>query len=138
MGSTAKRPRKVKLKYMGRIRDKVNKGKRKRARRMRQFMSYPQSPNSKYMKTLRDSIDKSKEEGMFDKPLTIEMLEEHLKDLELSRPKSEYIMYQGCKTHGLVKRTSSNMNLCDDPTCPSCSEFNKALKDYAKTLSKDT
>ena len=41
-----------------------------------------------------------------------------------------FIMYQSCKTNGVVKRRALDLNLCNDPECLSCSDIKKALKKY--------
>ena len=37
-------------------------------------------------------------------------------------------IYQGCKTNGLVARNVFNLNICDDPECISCKEWNDTAK----------
>jgi hypothetical protein len=65
------------------------------------------------------------------KKVTMEELDKFIEDLELPK-KPKYVMLQGCRTHGLVQRTELDLNLCGDPTCVSCSEFSKAMKEQAK------
>lgn len=50
--------------------------------------------------------------------LTYEKVNEILKDL-----KSFFVLYGGCKTNGIVKRTSLDLKLCNDVECRGCCEI---------------
>lgn len=47
---------------------------------------------------------------------------------------SKIVIYQGCKTNGTVSRSGLDLNLCNDPTCPSCNMFNELLEEEAKNF----
>lgn len=48
--------------------------------------------------------------------------------------KKDIQIAQGCKTHGLVARDVLNLNICNDPKCTSCREWNNAVKQELKKL----
>lgn len=51
-------------------------------------------------------------------------IEEVLK-LLTKNSKPGFVMLQGCKEKGVVKRTEFDLNLCSDIECESCREFKK-------------
>jgi hypothetical protein len=71
------------------------------------------------------------------KPLTLEKLEEYVQDI-FNNPKwtneREIVIYQGCITKGAVERSSINLNICDNPNCPSCKMLSDALAEEAKNF----
>lgn len=70
------------------------------------------------------------EESKIDKTFwDINYVTEVLKSLIERREEGRLIMYQGCKTNGIVLRTTENLNLCQDPECVSCRRFENLLTD---------
>lgn len=61
--------------------------------------------------------------------ITVEELKQYLLDIFRTSDTDDVIFSQGCKTHGIVNRRKSKLNICDDPTCPSCSALAKELHD---------
>ena len=51
-----------------------------------------------------------------------------IKDVFGKTSKEGIQISQGCKTHGLVTRNVSNLNICDDSECTSCREWNDTAK----------
>ena len=74
---------------------------------------------------------------MSKKPPTEEELRKALQEQIDNTPEDDFVYYQGCKTHGLVKRTGFDPNLCGDPECPSCSELDKAFRAHYEVWKKD-
>jgi len=71
-------------------------------------------------------------------PLTEARIVEILEELTIGKKRErEFVMIQGCKTHGSVQRDSSNLNICGDETCVSCQGMAEALNDNIKNLFKD-
>jgi hypothetical protein len=67
--------------------------------------------------------DLKKKKGLEDitkEQILIEFLEDD--------PTINFVMYSGCLTNGLVKRTNVDGNLCSNPECKSCQELTTALK----------
>jgi hypothetical protein len=67
------------------------------------------------------------------KKLTVESFREGLKALYPTEPKG-LIFYQGCRTQGAVMRSPSNLNICTDPECLSCSQLDNAMKEEGKRI----
>ena len=44
----------------------------------------------------------------------------------------EFVIHQGCKTYGIVRRDGLNLNLCRDPECGSCRTIHEAIKAEAE------
>lgn len=66
---------------------------------------------------------------MFNGKLSVKALEEYLMNIFTNAPKKDIKFMQYCKTQGFVTRSSSNLQLCNDPTCGSCNAVNNALKE---------
>lgn len=70
------------------------------------------------------------------KEINLEQLEKWFTDILKSRIEEqkdeEIVFYQGCKTYGAVKRSLTDLNLCGDRACPSCSMIDNALYEEAK------
>ena len=68
-------------------------------------------------------------EDKYTRTLTYEALDQFLKALE---PPKDFVVFQGCATHGSVKRTGLDLGLCGNPECLSCKEwgdnFHEAMK----------
>jgi len=65
--------------------------------------------------------------------MTFNKLEEILNSIseELdSQSERKFVIKRGCKTHGYVITTPDNFNLCDDPKCKNCREWEFALKTF--------
>lgn len=77
---------------------------------------------------------------MKDKPkypdLTREKLKEVMKEIMASQQEPTIVIYRGCKTYGAVKITGIDMNLCEDPTCKSCTQFAQAVDKEMKAIVK--
>jgi hypothetical protein len=63
---------------------------------------------------------------MKESKITEEQLEQFLIDMLPSEPK--FVMYQGCLDKGTAKRTEIDANLCENPKCSSCRDFEKRLE----------
>jgi len=67
--------------------------------------------------------------------VTEEMLKKALEDMIIP-PDPKFVMYQGCLDKGVVKRTEWDANLCDNPECISCRDFeegtNRAMIELGK------
>jgi hypothetical protein len=57
--------------------------------------------------------------------VTKEIIKQALEDMVPDQPK--FVMYQGCLDRGAVKRTEWDANLCDNPECISCRDFEEAI-----------
>jgi len=65
-------------------------------------------------------------------------LEKYLLELTLgNESKREFVIGQGCKTKGYVTRTPEALNLCNDPSCVSCKEWDEAFKQAADRIIKN-
>lgn len=61
--------------------------------------------------------------------ISVKELEGYLLDLFKSAKADDVVFSQWCKTRGIINRRQSALNLCDDPTCASCSALADAMKD---------
>ena len=68
--------------------------------------------------------------------LTIEKLEQIIKYvmLDISKGDNEIVIGQGCLTKGFVTRSWLNLNICNNPDCTSCREWDNAMKEELKSL----
>ena len=67
------------------------------------------------------------------KGLTVEKVTELLKEAFIDNPPNDqFVVYQGCITHGLIGRSASNLNICGDPKCTSCMEMHNAMQEEGK------
>ena len=62
------------------------------------------------------------------KDLDTDKLKEYLLDLTPKDTDREFIVCQGCLTHGLVERSTLNLKLCDNKDCTSCQQFHNSFK----------
>ena len=60
--------------------------------------------------------------------LTEEKLTEIIKDVMTVKDKDNIVLYQGCATYGAALRSSSNLNICSNPNCKTCREWDDAMK----------
>ena len=69
--------------------------------------------------------------------LTLDQLQGYLRDIFKKRVENKTLkrlsIRQGCKTYGWVDRSPSTygLNICPDPTCPSCSMLSDMIKEDA-------
>ena len=68
--------------------------------------------------------------------LTEEKLKEIISDIFKKPSKKTFQIYQGCKTHGAVLRSSDNLNICNNPECVSCRELDNVMKKELKKMFK--
>ena len=71
---------------------------------------------------------------MKESKITEEQLEQFLIDIPQSEHK--FVMYQGCLDKGTVKITEIDANLCDNPECINCRDFEKRVNETMAELSK--
>jgi hypothetical protein len=69
--------------------------------------------------------------------LTEEKLKEIISDIFKKPAKEPFQIYQGCKTHGAVFRSSNNLNICNDLECTSCREWDNVIKKELKNYFKN-
>jgi hypothetical protein len=68
------------------------------------------------------------ENNDFKSEITIEKLQEIINNVFTSQKESNsFVMIQGCRSKGFVKRTPIELNLCQDIECKSCQTLIKAL-----------
>lgn len=60
--------------------------------------------------------------------ITTDKLKEIIRDVMEHQPEDQITIYQGCKTYGAVIRSSNNLNICNNPKCLSCREWDKEMK----------
>jgi len=63
------------------------------------------------------------------KSMDIDKLGKILLDLIPEPTDREWLVMQGCRTHGAVTRSTLDLNLCSDEKCVSCQQFHQSLKD---------
>jgi hypothetical protein len=71
--------------------------------------------------------------------LTMERLEKTIKEILLDTPKvddKEIVIGQGCLTNGYVTRSYLDLNVCNNPDCKSCREWDNAMKEEFKNYGK--
>jgi hypothetical protein len=64
--------------------------------------------------------------------ITIEQLTKVIKEVisDTFKPNNkEIVIGQGCLTNGYVTRSPVNLNICGNPNCKSCKEWDQAMKD---------
>jgi len=66
--------------------------------------------------------------------LTAKEIEEFIKEVFTQKKHKErkIVMYQGCKKYGWANRSEFDLNLCDDPECPSCRMWDELIAKEAK------
>jgi hypothetical protein len=68
------------------------------------------------------------------KPITIEQIKKAIEDVQKTyKPKNEITVFQGCLDRGTIQRTSSNLNLCNNPNCENCRNLEEALEKEIKS-----
>lgn len=72
--------------------------------------------------------------------LTLERIRSILNNIKF-KPDIEHnqiMIGQYCKTKGFIFRSGLDLNICDDPECGSCNEFDNAIKKAANSFIEDT
>lgn len=70
--------------------------------------------------------------------LTYEKLKQIIEDIDFKNKTNDSIqIYQSCKTVGIVKRSSNNLNICSNPNCHNCREWIETLKETLKNEIKN-
>jgi len=62
------------------------------------------------------------------------MREKDIKSMFSEMSLNEYTFYSKCKTNGFIVRTSTDLLICKDPECKSCTKLKEKINENKRLL----